>query len=298
MRIIHIVTLALCLTFTVLAAAPSAQAPDTSRAARMDKERDNAELQKVVPFKVFDNLYYIGVGWVGSWLVTTNQGLIVIDTLDARYGDQVVNNISKLGFKPTDIKYVLILQAHADHLAAVADIQDKYGAKVAMAEGDWAMVAAPPAGRGGPPAFRAPRRDIVVKDGDTLTLGNTTLKLYVTPGHTPGTTSIDMTVFDGGRPYRAFMFGGSAPARGAADQFIATLKRLEGLTKDAQVRIVNHPSSDPEFWDRVDKLARRKPGEPHPFVTPGVFAKWLPELRAEAMQQLEQERQKSQPPTQ
>lgn len=298
MRTLHIVTLVLCLTLTGgFQAAPQAQAPDTSRAARMDKERDNAELQKVAPVKVFDNLSYIGVGWVGSWLITTNQGLIVIDTLDARYGDQVVSNISKLGFKPTDIKYVLILQAHADHLAAVADIQEKYGAKVAMAEGDWTMVAQPPTGRGGP-AFRAPRRDIVIRDGDTLTLGNTTLKLYVTPGHTPGTTSIDMTVNDGGRSYRAFMFGGSAPARGAAEQFVATLKRLEGLTRDAQVRIVNHPSSDPEFWDRVDKLAQRKPGDPHPFVTPGVFAKWLPELRAEAVQQLEQERQKSQPPAQ
>jgi len=255
----------------------------------MDKERDNAELQRVAAFKVFDNLSYVGIGWVGSWLVNTSQGLILIDTLEERYADHTLAGISRLGFKPTDIKYVLVLQGHFDHLGGVADIQQKYGARVAMAEGDWTMVEQPQGGRGGA-RFRAPRRDIVVKDGDTLTLGDTTLKLYVTPGHTPGTTSIDMTVFDGGRPYRAFMFGGSAPARGAEDQFIATLSRIETLARDAQVRIVNHPSSDPMFWDRVERLMQRKPGEPHPFVTPGIFATWVPELRTAAIEQRDRPR--------
>jgi metallo-beta-lactamase class B len=281
--------LAACMVCIVLLVGSSgAQTPD-SRAARMDKERDNAELQRVPAFKVFDNLYYVGVGWVGSWLVGTGQGLILIDTLEERYASHVLDGVTRLGFKPADIKYVLVLQGHADHLGGVADIQEKYGARVAMAEGDWTMVEQAQTGRGGA-RFRAPRRDIVVRDGDTLTLDKTALKLYVTPGHTPGTTSIDFTVYDGGKPYKAFMFGGSAPARGSAEQFLATLTRVETLAKDAQVRIVNHPSSDPMFWDRVDKLTQRKPGEPHPFVTPGIFPTWLQSLRAEAMEQLEQER--------
>jgi metallo-beta-lactamase class B len=277
------VTAVACLFSVVLVAVSlGAQAP-ASRAARMDKERDNTDLQRVPAFKVFDNLSYVGVGWVGSWLVSTDAGLILIDTLEERYAGHVLEGIARLGFKPTDIRYVLILQAHADHLGGVADIQDKYGARVAMAEEDWKLTERPQAGRGGA-RFRAPRRDIVINDGDTLTLGNTALTLYVTPGHTPGTTSIEMTVYDGGRPHKAFMFGGSAPARGAEKQFVATLTRLEGLTKDAEVRIVNHPSSDPIFWDRVEALMQRKPGTPHPFVTPGVFTTWLQELRAEATQ--------------
>jgi len=279
-------------SIALLAGSVGAQSPD-SRAARMEKERDNAELQKVPAFKVFDNLAYVGVGWVGSWLISTGQGLILIDTLEERYASHVIDGIMRLGFKPNDIKYVLVLQGHADHLGGVADIQEKYGARVAMAEGDWTMVEQPQTGRGGA-RFRAPRRDIVIRDGDTITLDKTTLKLYVTPGHTPGTTSIDFTVFDGGKPYRAFMFGGSAPARGAAEQFLATLTRVESLARDAQVRIVNHPSSDPMFWDRVDMLMQRKPGAPHPFVTPGIFTSWLQSLRAEATQQLQQERAKPQ----
>jgi metallo-beta-lactamase class B len=289
LRAMKLTRLGGCLPAVVLlAVSVGAQAPD-SRAARMDKERDNAELQRVPAFKVFDNLSYVGVGWVGSWLISTDQGLILIDTLEERYADHTLAGIARLGYQPTDIKYVLVLQGHFDHLGGVADIQEKYHARVAMAEGDWMMVEQPPAGRGGA-RFRAPKRDVVVNDGDTLALGNTTLKLYVTPGHTPGTTSIDMTVFDGGRPYRAFMFGGSAPARGAEDQFIATLSRIETLARDAQVRIVNHPSSDPMFWDRVERLMQRKPGEAHPFVTPGIFAAWVPELRTEAIAQRDRAR--------
>lgn len=151
------------------------------------------------------------------------------------------------------------------------------------------------AGGRGAARARAPRREIAIRDGDILTLGNTTLKLYATPGHTPGTTSIDMTVYDGGKPYRAFLFGGSAPARGvpATEQFLATLKRLEGLQKGVQVRLVNHPFSDKDFWDRVDKLARRRPGDPHPFVVaPDVFPAWLQQLKGEATKQLQEERAK------
>ena len=79
----------------------------------------------------------------------------------------------------------------------------------------------------------------------------------------------------------------SAVARQTAAERVA---RLETLAKDAQVRVVNHPSSDPMFWDRVDTLTRRKPGDPNPFVTPGIFPTWLQSLRAEANEQLEQER--------
>ena len=84
-------------TTALLAGSLGAQTPD-SRAARMDKERDNAELQKVPAFKVFDNLHYVGVGWVGSWLVSTGQGLILIDTLEERYASHVLEGVTRLGF--------------------------------------------------------------------------------------------------------------------------------------------------------------------------------------------------------
>jgi metallo-beta-lactamase class B len=263
-----------------------------SRAARLQKERDNLELQKVPPFKAFDNLYYVGVGWVGSWLVTTNQGLILIDTLEDPYVDRALDNIKTVGFDPRDIKYVLISHGHNDHVGGAARIQEAYGAKVVMMEGDWKLLE----GIGGAaPKARVPRRDLVVKDGDTLTLGSTTLRFYSHPGHTPGGLSIDFTVYDGGKPFQAFLFPGAAPGPGlqAAEQFLASVNSLERLQDRIQVRVVTHPWMDPAFWDRVDALAQRRPGAPHPFVAPEVFRAWIQELKAAGIKRLEEDKAKA-----
>lgn len=270
-------------------AAPQAPAaPLAPLSARLQNERDNRELQQIAPFKVFDNLYYVGVGWVASWLVTTSDGLIVIDTLEPRYVDHLLASITRLGFDPKNVKHVIVLQAHFDHLGGAAFFQQKIGAKVWMGERDWALLAEQSADQIAA-GLRPPRRDGIIKDGDTLKLGTTTLKLFSTPGHTPGTSSIEMTVSDGGRPYKAFLFGGSAPAVGLtpAKQFLETVRRIEDLEKDVQVRLVNHGFSDPQFWDRVDRLGRRMPGDPHPFVEPDAFLPWLQQLKTQATRQIE-----------
>src|SRR5512134_3929694 len=126
-----------------VAAAQTPPGPLAPLSARLQNERDNAELQKVAPFKVFDNLYYVGAGWVASWLITTPDGLIVIDTLEPRYVDHLLDSITKLGFNPANIKHVIVLQAHFDHLGGAAMLQEKYGAKVWMGDEDWAMLAQP-----------------------------------------------------------------------------------------------------------------------------------------------------------
>ena len=255
------------------------QAP-ASRAERLRRETDNVALQNVAPFKVFDNLYYVGVGYVGSWLITTNQGLILIDTLEGAYKDHPIEGIRTLGFDPRNIKYVILTHYHLDHTSGAARIQDEFGARLAMGDVDWDALARAP----NPNAERLPRRDISVKDGDTITLGSTTITLHVLGGHTPATLGVDFTVYDGGKPYRAFMFGGAAPGPGrqAAEQFLASVKRIEQMQNGVQVRIVTHPWMDPEFWDRVERLAARKAGDPHPFVAPDVFRAWIAELDATA----------------
>ena len=259
------------------------QAPD-SRAERLRRETNNAALQNVAPFKVFDNLYYVGVGYVGSWLITTNQGLILIDTLEGAYKEHSIESVRKLGFDPGNIKYVILTHYHLDHTAGAARIQEAYGPKLAMGDADWdALTRAP-----NPNNERLPRRDIAVTDGDTITLGSTTVTLHVLGGHTPATLGVDFTVYDAGKPYRAFMFGGAAPGPGrqAAEQFLASVKRIERMQDGVQVRVVTHAWMDPDFWDRVDRLAGRKPGEPHPFVAPDVFRAWIAELDATAATRL------------
>jgi metallo-beta-lactamase class B len=259
-----------------------------SVADQLQNARDNEEMQRVPPFKVFDNLYYAGIGWVASWLITTDEGLIVIDALDERYADHLVDSIRKLGFNPNDVKYLIVSQAHFDHYGAAARLQDMYGVKVGMGEDDWAsleQLAAAGRVRGKPP-----RRDWVIRDGDKLTLGKTTLQFYSTPGHTPGTISFDFTVYDNGTPHRAFVFGGSAPAQGleAAEQFVKSVNRIEQMQDGVEVSVVNHPwaQMDPQFWSRVDRLAQRRPGQPHPFVDPARFRAWIAETKAGAAKAL------------
>jgi beta-lactamase superfamily II metal-dependent hydrolase len=138
-----------------------------SRAERLRRETDNVALQNLAPFKVFDNLYYVGVGYVGSWLITTNQGLVLIDTLEGAYKEHPLEGIRKLGFDPANIKYVILTHYHLDHTAGAARIQELPGVRMAMGEADWdALTRAP-----NPNHERLPRRDIAVKDGDTSPSG-------------------------------------------------------------------------------------------------------------------------------
>jgi hypothetical protein len=82
---------------------------------------------------------------------------------------------------------------------------------------------------------------------------------------------------------------GPAPAPGvaAAKQFLATVQRIEELEQGVQVRLVNHGFSDPQCWERVDRLAQRKPGEPHPLVAPELFVPWLQQLKTQARRVIE-----------
>jgi metallo-beta-lactamase class B len=194
-----------------------------------------------------------------------------------------------MGFDPADIKYVIITQAHGDHYFGAARIQREFGAQVAMGEGDWLAIEALPSGGTGAIGPETPRRDIVLEDGQMLTLGTTRLKFWSTPGHTPGTTSVDFTVFDNGQPHRAFLLGGGAPARGvpAAEQFLASMQKVEKLQDGVQVRIVNHPWMDPQFWDRMDRLMARKGGEPNPMVDGQAYRAWIQQVKASAQNDLD-----------
>ena len=130
--------------------------------------------------------------------------------------DHVLDGIGKMGFDPADIKYILISHGHLDHYGGVGQIQELSGARVATLEEDWELIeaamAAPP--RPNRPLGVPFSRDMVLEDGQTLTLGDTSLKVYKLPGHTPGAPSFEFTVYDNGTPYKAFLFGGPGQRNG------------------------------------------------------------------------------------
>src|SRR5262245_8561218 len=146
----------------------------------------------VEPVKVFDNLYFVGQSEYSVWAVTTSEGIIVIDTIfDYSVEEEVAGGLKKLGLDPANIKYAIVSHPHPDHHGGAKFLQDRYSARVIMSAGDWDMLDRSNGTK--------PKRDMVATDGQKLTLGDTTLTLYITPGHTPGTISLLVPVKDNGK---------------------------------------------------------------------------------------------------
>ncbi len=154
---------------------------------------------KIDPFKIIGNVYFIGTFQGSTHLIDTGDGLILIDP---GYSDTlylVVRSIYELGYKPTDIKYIVNTHWHDDHTGATAAMVDITGAKTLIGCGDEEMVL----------RLQMFVPDILVSDGDTLSLGNTTITFMETPGHTKGTISFFFDTEEDGKKYRVGMFGGA-----------------------------------------------------------------------------------------
>ena len=293
------------------------QAPATnetlSQTFRESHGRDVEYQKSLAGFKMFDNLYHVGVGTVSTWLIPTTAGLILIDSSQEPYVDHVLDNIRNLGFDPKDIKYILIVHGHLDHFGGAARIKELSGARVGLTEADWKMVddvakqlqdrpaTQPPFNR----AVQRDARDLTLKDGDVVTLGKTSLKVYVLPGHTPGSASFEFTVYDNGKAYKAFMFGGPEPRDGVegGKKFLASVNRLAQLEPDVQVGLLIHSwlanSTYPNggTFERMVKLQSRKPGDPNPFVDPASWQAWMPKLKMVAEKYIADEQAKAAVPT-
>jgi metallo-beta-lactamase class B len=223
------------------------------------------------PLKVFDNLYFVGQRGFSAWAVTTSAGIILVDALfDYSVEDEVVGGLKKLGLDPKTIKYVLISHAHADHAGGARYLQEKFGAHVVMSAADWDLLA------GNTDAWPKPKRDRIATDGGKLTLGDTTLTTYLTPGHTPGTVSTLIPVKDHGRSHLAAEWGGTGfnftvsadrPQRYWFETYIKSARRFRDVVAraGADVLIANHPNLDGSTA-KLLAVARRKGDDPHPYV--------------------------------
>jgi metallo-beta-lactamase class B len=203
--------------------------------------------------------------------LTTSEGIIVIDTLfDYAIDPEIVDGMTALGLNPRDIKYVLISHAHGDHDQGAALLQSRYGARVVMGAADWdatlQRAATTPGG--------VPERDIAIgPEGHKLTLGDTTVDVVATTGHSPGTLSFLFPVKDGGRTLPVAYSGGTAfnfPRR--AENFAiyrdsAARMRQAANAAGATILMSNHTEFD-RAYDRA-RIAQlpREAGEKHPYET-------------------------------
>jgi metallo-beta-lactamase class B len=251
-------------------------------------DNDNLELQRVEPFQVFDNLYYVGAKWVSAWLLESDQGLILFDALYGDLTDIAIDGIRQLGFDPDDVRYVIVSHAHYDHVGGASRFQEEFGAVVMMTETDWNMTDEPAIYQ----EYPKPIRHLSASDGSTLNLGRTRLQFMETPGHTLGVLSTRFTVYDNGYPHDAFLFGGvglnfSGVER--TEMYINSVQRLMQM-EGIEVNIPNHADSG-EVFERYSMLQDRLDGDPHPFVDPESWDAWLDILMKNAQAKLRREQQ-------
>jgi metallo-beta-lactamase class B len=229
------------------------------------------------PAKVFDNLYYLGTNIDDIWAVKTSAGIILIDTnFDWDVKELVVDGLKKFGMNASDIKYVVITHAHSDHYWGATTLKQIVPtARILMSEADWNVIA-----KDHSPANLKPKKDMVITDGQKLTLGDTTITLYITPGHTPGTVSMIIPLKDGNDRHIGGVWGGMtlSVTRNGVDYFpdwptllrtyLASLKRFKDIEDKAGVdTIVSIHARHDKTIEKIAALQVRKPGEPNPFVS-------------------------------
>jgi metallo-beta-lactamase class B len=236
------------------------------------------------PAKVFDNLYYIGSKDDSSWAVTTSAGIIVIDTgFQYSIEELAANGLKKLGLDPANIKYVIVSHAHSDHYLGAKFLQDRYKPRIIMSEADWNVVE-----KDFYPASAKPKKDMVATDGMKLTLGDTTLTLYVTPGHTPGTVSTLIPLKDGNQTHLGSIWGGMTFGfERAGVRYFPTLvdalktnsaqaRRYQAIAEKAgaDVFLSIHTRHD-KTPEKIAAVKARRPGAAHPFVSKEAIKRHL-----------------------
>ncbi len=240
----------------------------------------------VAPTRIFDNLYFIGGDRVGSWLITTSDGYLMID---AMFGDSpekvLIPGMEELGLDPAKLKYILITHAGPDHAGGARYFQENYGTRIVMSQQDWDGVLNPQPGSWVLRAAATPKEqrplpqrewigppnmDLVGIDGQTLTLGDTTVTMVFAPRRaTGGGLSYIVPVKDGDQTHVWGTYGNTGAPQSASDKALhrRSIQHFITYMEEAKVDAVmsSHPFADNSV-ERMRELRARIPGEPHPFV--------------------------------
>ena len=186
----------------------------------------------------------------------------MLDTIfDYSVEDEVVDGMKKLGLDPSNIKYAVVSHPHPDHDGGARYLQEHYGTRVVMSPADWDVLDKRTVGT-------KPKRDIEATDGQKLTLGDTTVTLYILPGHTPGTLSSVFTVRDRGTPHVAALWGGVGLNQDpeSVRAYIRSAQRFSQIVKEAGADIILTNHTD---WDRSKinlPMLAKAPVTPNPYI--------------------------------
>jgi metallo-beta-lactamase class B len=246
--------------------------------------------QPFPPHRVAGNLYYVGSSELSSFLITTPEGHILINSSFEETVPVIRAGVEKLGFNFRDIKILLTSHAHADHVAGHTMVKSLTGAKVMVMEGDEGTIASGDNGE-----WKPCKVDRVLHDGDEVTLGGVTLTAHHTPGHTPGATTWTLPVSEGGKTYQALVISSvsvntgynlvtNVPYPHLAESFSQAYRVLKALPCD--VFLAPHGSQ----YGMKEKFARMGKGGGNPFVDPEGYRTFLRDQEAIYLSKLKEHR--------
>ena len=241
------------------------------------------------PHKIIGNLYFVGTDNLGTFLVTTPQGHILINSDFESTVPQIRASVEKLGFKFTDVKILLGSHAHGDHMEGDALFKELSGARVMAMEQDVpALQAMKPGGKTHP-------IDKVLKDGEAVALGGMTMVAHVTAGHTKGCTTWTTKVQEAGKSYDVviicsvgvnpgYILVGNKDYPQIADDYMRSFKTLRSLPCD--VFLGAHAA----FYDLAGKYAKVGKSETNPFIDPEGYKKYIDTMEKTFLAKLDEQK--------
>jgi len=259
----------------------------------------NAEWNKPVKaFRIIGNIYYVGASEVSSFLITTSKGHILMDSGFAETVPLIQDGFKQLGFSLRDVKILINSHAHYDHAAGFAELKELTGASLMVSEADAALMANGGKGDfrwGDTLSYKPVKADRILREKDTVKLGDVTMSVHLTPGHTRGCTTWTMTVKEDGNQYDVVFLGSaSAPGYQLVDNakypnieadYASTFRILKSLHCD--VFLGPHGS----FFNLEEKRKRAEAGEkPNPFIDPKGYQAFIEQTERDHQKQFETQR--------
>lgn len=249
------------------------------------------------PFRIIGNVYYVGSEGISSFLITTKKGHILIDGGFEETAPQIISNIKRLGFDISQVRILLNSHSHYDHAGGLSELKQKSGARLLVTGPEARMLAQ--GGRndfayGDELPYAKVTADQIIRDGETIRLGNESIVALSTPGHTKGATTFLMTVTENGKPYKV-VFASSISAPGyqlknnrkyprVASDLQKSFAILEKLPCD--VFLTFHSG----FFNMLEKRGRIEKVGGNPFIDRDGLRAYVKTMREQFLTQLAAEK--------
>ena len=256
----------------------------------MSEYSKHQEKRYMNPFQMFGNLYYVGDTWVCIHLIDTGDGLLILDSGNYNASGMLINAIWESGFKPTDIKWVVLPHGHIDHIGNAAFLRNMFGCKIYLGEPDAEMFRQNPAlsfVHDSPNiADELFEPDVVICDNDLLKFGDTEIQFYLVPGHTAGCIACFFNVNDGKETKRAGYFGGFGFNTLTEDylkeigdikykmrrEYLASLEKV--MDEHVDIFLGNHANNNKIVEKRQFQIQHPNP-KVNPYIDPDEWRSYL-----------------------